>query len=720
MACTCKNTVNSDCSPYVGTIASCIEGLPNNPTVSDMIYGIGSLVCNFYDIVDTIVAGTFTVEELDGSPSYASTNILQFNQDNGFIVSQPSANTGLITLIPTFLFPDGAYITVDMVSTGNITLANLQNIDGQTGIVGSRVLAWQQSTKSENGVYVQVSGGAWTRATDSNETTELNNQVVFANYTKTGTSYGGKYFNQIIVSPTIGVSDIVYQLPNSGNKQAWLLNLNTVGEVKSFGTVDAFDIPFYTENVERMRLFNTTNGGGLGIGITGSALGTLHVQGNGLSPLYVKNTGSHSFEFRESGQIYRNRVLYSFAGGSTNTSWGVSTLAASAGSLQNTVMGYQAGQSIILSSANTLYGYKAGNALTTTVGAGSNVFVGNNAGVLCVDGVQNTGIGNNALGNFTTGAAGGNTAIGYTAGLSSSGASVNNIYIGSYAGRRLYSALPLTAITGNTFIGTYCGDDVDGAFNILIGTEGGWNLETGNRNIFIGHAIPAVSFSSGDVVNSVSTPDISDSLSFGNQTTVTANNQIVMGSSNYPYTEMYIGEGVTSSTPQIFTINTTGGSGTDIAGGHLIIASGKSTGSATPPSIIFRTSVPGSTGSTPQTLGTKMTITGTGTQFAYRAKFGKGTDTAAANDLTLPLDGNLFFITGNTQINRIAVLDWQAGSEITLIFTGTPTIKHNQATGGGFNIILLNGSVDLVAAPNTVLKLIYDGVSWQETTRKVA
>ena len=34
--------------------------------------------------------------------------------------------------------------------------------------------------------------------------------------------------------------------------------------------------------------------------------------------------------------------------------------------------------------------------------------------------------------------------------------------------------------------------------------------------------------------------------------------------------------------------------------------------------------------------------------------------------------------------------------------------------------MLLAGSVDLVAAANTVLTLMYDGTNWQEVSRKVA
>src|SRR5690606_4148096 len=54
---------------------------------------------------------------------------------------------------------------VKVASTGNLTLSGEQTIDGVACVEGDRVLAWMQSTASENGIYV-VSTGAWTRAKD--------------------------------------------------------------------------------------------------------------------------------------------------------------------------------------------------------------------------------------------------------------------------------------------------------------------------------------------------------------------------------------------------------------------------------------------------------------------------------------------------------------------------------------------------------------------------
>ncbi len=108
------------------------------------------------------------------------------------------------------------------------------------------------------------------------------------------------------------------------------------------------------------------------------------------------------------------------------------------------------------------------------------------------------------------------------------------------------------------------------------------------------------------------------------------------------------------------------------------------------------------------------------TVYDGRFQLDKGIDVVAANDLTLGSDGNVFKITGSTQINAITTTNWQAGVTISLIFSAGVTVKHNTAGGAGTAPMLLSGSVDYVAAANGVLTLLYDGTNWQESSRKVA
>lgn len=101
-----------------------------------------------------------------------------------------------------------------------------------------------------------------------------------------------------------------------------------------------------------------------------------------------------------------------------------------------------------------------------------------------------------------------------------------------------------------------------------------------------------------------------------------------------------------------------------------------------------------------------------------RFEMDKGAALVAANDLVLGEDGNSFEITGATQINAIAIADWQAGSVVYLLFNSSLTVKHNTAGGAGTAPILLQGAVDFAVDSGSVLQLIYNGTQWEEIGRK--
>lgn len=63
--------------------------------------------------------------------------------------------------------------SVRAATTANITLSGVQTIDGVSLVAGNRVLVKNQTAADENGIYVVVNGGAWTRATDADTDTEV-------------------------------------------------------------------------------------------------------------------------------------------------------------------------------------------------------------------------------------------------------------------------------------------------------------------------------------------------------------------------------------------------------------------------------------------------------------------------------------------------------------------------------------------------------------------
>lgn len=62
--------------------------------------------------------------------------------------------------------------SVRVATTANITLSGTQTIDGVSVVAGDRVLVKNQSTGSQNGIYVAASG-AWSRSIDANISTEV-------------------------------------------------------------------------------------------------------------------------------------------------------------------------------------------------------------------------------------------------------------------------------------------------------------------------------------------------------------------------------------------------------------------------------------------------------------------------------------------------------------------------------------------------------------------
>lgn len=96
----------------------------------------------------------------------------------------------------------------------------------------------------------------------------------------------------------------------------------------------------------------------------------------------------------------------------------------------------------------------------------------------------------------------------------------------------------------------------------------------------------------------------------------------------------------------------------------------------------------------------------------------KGTTLACANNLTLPVEGDTFVLSGNTNINLISVNNQQEGKMVTFLFSGTPTIINNHAPSGVFHAIILEGGSDYIIGVGFTLTLRLISGSWQEVSRK--
>lgn len=128
-------------------------------------------------------------------------------------VASPSATTDAVNKAYVDNLVSGLSWKADVraATTTNGTLAtafaNSQTVDGVTLVTGDRILVKNQTTQTENGIYVVAVSGAPTRATDADSTTELNNATVSV---LDGTANSQTSWTQATKNPTIGSSNIVW------------------------------------------------------------------------------------------------------------------------------------------------------------------------------------------------------------------------------------------------------------------------------------------------------------------------------------------------------------------------------------------------------------------------------------------------------------------------------------------------------------------------------
>lgn len=132
--------------------------------------------------------------------------------------------------------------SVRAASTGNVTLATPgAAMDGVTLALGDRVLLKDQTTTSENGIYVfDTATTALVRAVDADIFDELEAAVVSV---EEGTLNAGATFTQTEVNGTIGVSAVLWAVFNTGSLTKFSADIGNgalvdIPVVHNFGTRD--------------------------------------------------------------------------------------------------------------------------------------------------------------------------------------------------------------------------------------------------------------------------------------------------------------------------------------------------------------------------------------------------------------------------------------------------------------------------------------------------
>jgi len=356
-------------------------------------------------------------------------------------------------------------IIAECASTANINLSNGLEagdaIDGITLVSGDRVLVKNQSTATENGLYLAVGSGAGASSRDPEHNTiaELSGGMVVVNQ---GSANDNKIFLCTTdTDATLGSTSITYTTITPQN-------VGTVtsitggtglsgGAITSSGTL-AIDSTV-TTLVGTQTLTNKTLTSpkiNENVAVTSTATELNLLDGKAATNLALIG--------KQAGTNFTNSLLVGHATTGTlnsageNTGVGIAALDALTSGDDNTALGSNAGSKINSGSANTTLGRYAGNNITTS---SFNAYVGSLSGQLT------TGNRNSAVGYLSAKALGSgsdNIAIGEQALTGTGAAADKNIAIGREA---------------NKIVTT-------GASNITIGYQSGDNITSGDGNVIIG------------------------------------------------------------------------------------------------------------------------------------------------------------------------------------------------------------------------------------------
>ena len=227
-----------------------------------------------------------------------------------------------------------------------------------------------------------------------------------------------------------------------------------------------------------------------------------------------------------------------------------------------------------------------------------------------------TGSSGTAVGSSATAASSG-VALGATATAGATAVAVgnsatapgNSVIIGNLASTTGSNAVAVgaSAVAGHVSV-TVGTNATGGSGDVVVGcstTGGGESVCIGNSQQNVG----STSIVLGYLANSKSNGNI---ILMGRRPEANGTNRFIAGSSLAIISDVFFGKGDISATPTAYTINGTGGSGTDIGGAALRLAGGRGTGTGVGGSVIFQTSAVGTTGSTLQTLVDRLTINNSG------------------------------------------------------------------------------------------------------------
>lgn len=202
-----------------------------------------------------------------------------------------------------------------------------------------------------------------------------------------------------------------------------------------------------------------------------------------------------------------------------------------------------------------------------------------------------------------------------------------------------------------------------------------------------------------------------NSIALGAGATTTASGQLMIGSSLFPITEVVFNGGTGAGSGLAFTPGAS--TGTNQPGANTTIKGGVATGNATPGAILFQTTRPGASGTTAQTLGTRMRITGDGV--SVESSFALPITTTTTS---ITLTNDHYTVVVNSASSRTVTLPTAA----SCFANGSGRVYNIKRAGTGSVTIQADGA-ELIDFANTYvipqrgdsIQVQSDGTQWWVT-----
>jgi hypothetical protein len=576
--------------------------------------------CEFLVLAGTVGAGDTWHLPLESSAITVGTTALNF--------VQTLDSAALIAATYTKGIP--AYSTYFFGAAGNTTATGVENVGGGAEALLSVAAGVRNTALGYRAGYSITSGG---------NNVGIGNYALFSNATASNNTAVGS--NSLFNATGANNTAIGFQ---SGYTQ-------TTGEANVIiGRGAFYNNETGSNNVAigNQALYTSTVGGNTAIGDEAaySATTAAFLTAVGRRAAYGKTTGNDCSFFGVSAGFSGAAGEVNTGGG--NTAIGAYSFGHNTSGSYNTGCGRASGWYVSSGSGNAYLGYRCGYGNTT---GNDNVAAGFYAGHSTPSGDKNIMIGGYA--DFY------NPTIGAAAASPTTGGSMA---LGVYTYRLTFvldgveTALSFGFLTGTltgaqnavsfTALPVYSGPKTCTARKVYRTTVGGENL------MFLAGTIAdntTTTFTDtlADGSLGAAPSSASGSIMLGYGANAYKAGQMVVGSSDAPISEVYIGGGVDATSPAAVTHLSSNASGTNVAGGAHRIAGGRGTGTAKGGSVILAASSAGSSGSAPNALTDWVELDGAGF-LNIKETTSAAVSTPAAGSLNLFAEGGVLKIKNSS------------------------------------------------------------------------